>query len=83
VFHAWQSIIVSVIYIIGAIILAIIGAATGFGWLIYLWWLPFFVLWIICMYFAYRYAPTQHLWKIPLIGSFAEGRAIATSGVTQ
>jgi uncharacterized membrane protein len=65
-FHAFQSILISAVYIILNMIL---GFIPIIGWLISLLLSPvFFVLWLILLYQAYQ----GKLFKLPVIGDFAE-----------
>lgn len=65
-FHAFQSILVSAVYIILGMIL---GLIPFIGWLIELLLAPiFFILWLVLLYQAY-----QGKWfKLPIVGDFAE-----------
>ncbi len=68
-FHAVQSIGVSVALMVAAIILMLIPVI---GWLI-LWvlYIGTFILWIVLMAKAYR----GELYKLPIVGNFAETQA--------
>jgi uncharacterized membrane protein len=65
-YHAFQSILVSAVYIILGMIL---GFIPIIGWIISFLISPiFFILWLILMYQAY-----QGKWfKLPVVGDFAE-----------
>ena len=74
-FHAWQSIFLSVFYVIVSILLGVLFAAT-WAWgslfmLSALIRLAFFVLWIFLMYKAYN----NQRFKLPVIGDLAEKQA--------
>ena len=74
-FHAWQSIFMSVAYLILSILVGMMFAATwSFGTFWYLWMLirlGFFILWIYMMYSAY----SNKRVKLPIIGDIAEKQA--------
>ena len=74
-FHAWQSIFLSVAYIILNILVGMVFAATFyFGTFWFLWMavrLAFFILWIYMMYSAYN----NRRVKLPVIGDLAEKQA--------
>jgi len=78
IFHAWQSICISVVYLIGAIACSIIDIffiPFGFRLLSFLWWVVFVIIWILCMVKAYNLAPSGQYFKLPLFGNFAESQA--------
>jgi uncharacterized membrane protein len=68
-FHAFQSILISAVYIILNMVL---GFIPIIGWLISLLLSPvFFILWLVLLYQAY-----QGKWfKLPVIGDFAEEKS--------
>ena len=74
-FHAWQSIFLTIAYIVVQVGLTILGHLPFFGiitgFLSILVWLGFFILWLIVMIKAFN----GQLFKIPVIGDFAEKQA--------
>jgi uncharacterized membrane protein len=81
-FHAWQSILYSIAYVIIWIVINVILGAlffadrtgligTLFGCLTPLLALAFFIIWLLLMYRAYQ----GQLWKLPVIGDMAEQQA--------
>jgi uncharacterized membrane protein len=68
-FHAFQSILISAVFIILNMVL---GFIPIIGWLISLLLSPvFFILWLVLLYQAY-----QGKWfKLPVIGDFAEEKS--------
>jgi uncharacterized membrane protein len=68
-FHAFQSILISAVYIILNMVL---GFLPIIGWLLTLLLAPiFFILWLFLLYQAYQ----GNLFKLPVIGDFAEEQA--------
>lgn len=65
-FHAVQSTIVSIGWIVGQVVLA---AIPLFGWLLLLpWWAFGVVLWVFLMYKAFQ----GERYKLPFVGDLAE-----------
>jgi uncharacterized membrane protein len=68
-FHAFQSILISAVYIILNMVL---GFLPIIGWLLTLLLAPiFFILWLFLLYQAYQ----GNLFKLPVIGDIAEEQA--------
>lgn len=79
-FHAWQSTIFGIAYIVVLVALQIFAALLGYiigvlgaiiGILIPIVAIAAFILWIICLVKAYQ----GERWKIPYIGEFAAKKA--------
>jgi uncharacterized membrane protein len=74
-FHSWQSIFMCVAWIVIDIALRIVGRIPFIGWpllfLLPLVGLGFFILWLIVMIKAFN----GQMFKIPVIGDFAEKQA--------
>ena len=79
-FHAWQSLIFGVAYIVLIIVLEILAAILGMiasvlgiiiGFFVPIVMLAAFILWIVCLVKAYQ----SERWKIPFIGDFAAKKA--------
>lgn len=79
-FHAWQSIVFGIAYIVLIIALEIVAAIMGaiasvlgiiVGFFVPIVMLAAFILWIVCMVKAYQ----GERWRIPMIGDFAAKKA--------
>jgi len=79
-FHAWQSMIFGVAYIVAMIALQIVAAILGMiasvlgiivGFFVPILMLAAFILWIVCMVKAYQ----GERWRIPFIGDIAAKKA--------
>jgi len=80
IFHAWQSVFLSIFYCIVAIICGIIDDAIRLGGgpavLQIIWWLLIIALTIFIMIKAHDHAPFGERYTLPIIGSLAASRAI-------
>lgn len=79
-FHAWQSVVFGVGYIVVVLLLEILAAIMGLiasvlgiivGFFVPLVMLAAFIVWVVCMVKAYQ----GERWKIPVIGDFAAKKA--------
>jgi uncharacterized membrane protein len=74
-FHSWQSIFLSIAWIVADIILHIIGRLPGIGLINLILWpvvgLGFLILWLIVMINAFNGKRV----KLPIIGNLAEKQA--------
>lgn len=79
-FHAWQSLVFGVAYVIVVILLEILAAILGMiasvlgiiiGFFIPIVMLAAFIIWIVCLVKAYQ----GERWRIPVIGDFAAKKA--------
>lgn len=79
-FHAWQSLVFGVAYIVVVILLEILAAILGMiasvlgiiiGFFIPIVMLAAFIVWIVCLVKAYQ----GERWRIPVIGDFAAKKA--------
>lgn len=79
-FHAWQSVVFGVGYIVVIIALEVLAAIMGLaasvlgiiiGFFVPLVMLAAFILWIVCMVKAYQ----GERWRIPVVGDFAAKKA--------
>jgi len=79
-FHAWQSLVFGVSYIVIIILLEILAFIMGMiasvlgiiiGFFIPIVMLAAFILWIVCLVKAYQ----GERWKIPVIGEFSAKKA--------
>ncbi|NLD27441.1 MAG: DUF4870 domain-containing protein [Myxococcales bacterium] len=79
-FHAWQSMIFGVAYIVAMIALQIVAAILGMiasvlgiivGFFVPILMLIAFILWIVCMVKAYQ----GERWRIPFLGDIAAKKA--------
>jgi uncharacterized membrane protein len=79
-FHAWQSLVFGVAYVVVislleilAFILGMIASVLGIivGFFIPIIMLAAFIVWIVCLVKAYQ----GERWKIPVIGDFAAKKA--------
>ena len=67
-FHAWQNIFLCLVMFV----LAVIGVVPIIGWILFpLGFLVLFVFWLIAIINAYKGV----MYKIPVIGNFAEKQA--------
>ena len=74
-FHSWQSIFLCIAWIVIDVGLHFVGRIPVIGWLVFflgpLVGLAFFILWLIVMIKAFN----GQLFKIPVIGDFAQKQA--------
>lgn len=79
-FHAWQSLVFGVAYIVLIILLEILAFIMGMiasvlgiiiGFFIPIVMLAAFIVWIVCLVKAYQ----GERWKIPVIGEFSAKKA--------
>jgi uncharacterized membrane protein len=74
-FHSWQSIFLTIVWIVLFVVLAILGRIPFFGLLIFpimlILDLGMFILWIVVVIKAIN----GQRFKIPIIGALAEGQA--------
>jgi uncharacterized membrane protein len=79
-FHAWQSVVFGLAYIVIVIMLEILAAILGMiasvlgiiiGFFVPIIMLAAFIVWIVCMVKAYQ----GERWRIPVIGDFAAKKA--------
>lgn len=80
IFHAWQSVVFGVVYILAVLLLEILAAimaliASVLG-IIVSFFVPIimlaaFIVWIVCMVKAYQ----GERWRIPVLGDFAAKKA--------
>jgi uncharacterized membrane protein len=76
-FHAFQSIFFYVVWVILWVALTFVGAMPFLGWATLLLWpllgLGGLILWVLMLMKAYN----GQIWKLPVIGDFAEKQADA------
>jgi uncharacterized membrane protein len=74
-FHSWQSIFLCIAWIVIDVGLHFVGRIPVIGWLVFflspLVGLAFFILWLIVMIKAFN----GQLFKIPVVGDFAQKQA--------
>ncbi len=76
-FHSWQCILFHVAWAVLWFALHLVAAIPFLGWMTLLFWpiigLAGFILWIILVFKAYQ----RQMFKLPVIGDFAEKQANA------
>lgn len=74
-FHSWQSIFLTIAYIVVRVGFIFVGMVPFIGWMLFpvrlLIGLCFFILWLIVMIKAFN----GQRFKIPVVGDFAEKQA--------